>query len=175
VVRGGQIFSEYSSFLCQFLFHQMPHSSIIRGDKTGQLVADVTKWTQSQPIPLNYNYKLCRRCYLAWRCPRCGIISSGILSPLGTAVAFVPAAVDDDCGAVGGMRIGRGNRRKHAPVPLCPPQIPRSEPASNPGRRGGNPQLLLMEYDCLLRPMMCPGCSRLQCWEVAYLGEPIFR
>jgi hypothetical protein len=31
------------------------------------------------------------------------------------------------CGAVGGMRIGRGNqstRRKTAPVPLCRPQIP---------------------------------------------------
>jgi hypothetical protein len=35
--------------------------------------------------------------------------------------------IDDECGAVGGMRIGRGNqstRRKPAPVPLCPPQIP---------------------------------------------------
>jgi hypothetical protein len=34
---------------------------------------------------------------------------------------------DDECGAVGGMRIGRGNpssRRKPAPVPLCSPQIP---------------------------------------------------
>jgi hypothetical protein len=33
----------------------------------------------------------------------------------------------DECGAVGGKRIGRGNRstrRKPAPVPLCPPQIP---------------------------------------------------
>jgi hypothetical protein len=36
----------------------------------------------------------------------------------------------DDCGAVGGMRIGRGNRdtrRKPAPVLLCPPQIPRDQ------------------------------------------------
>jgi hypothetical protein len=35
---------------------------------------------------------------------------------------------DDECGAVSGMRIGRGNlstRRKPAPVPLRPPQIPR--------------------------------------------------
>jgi type IV secretory pathway VirB6-like protein len=33
---------------------------------------------------------------------------------------------DDECGTVGGMRIGRGNRstrRKPAPVPLCPPLI----------------------------------------------------
>jgi hypothetical protein len=33
---------------------------------------------------------------------------------------------DDECGAIGEM-IGRGNRsnrRKPAPVPLCPPQIP---------------------------------------------------
>jgi hypothetical protein len=35
--------------------------------------------------------------------------------------------IDDECGVVGGMRIGRGNRstrRKSAPVPHCPPQIP---------------------------------------------------
>jgi hypothetical protein len=35
--------------------------------------------------------------------------------------------IDNECGEVGGMRIGRGNRntrRKPAPVPLCPPQIP---------------------------------------------------
>jgi hypothetical protein len=34
---------------------------------------------------------------------------------------------DDECGAFGGMRIGRENRRtrrKHFPVPLSPPQIP---------------------------------------------------
>jgi hypothetical protein len=34
---------------------------------------------------------------------------------------------DDECGAVGGMRIGRGNRsirRKAAQGALCPPQIP---------------------------------------------------
>jgi hypothetical protein len=41
---------------------------------------------------------------------------------------YQPRMIDDDeCGAVGGMRIGRGNRstrRKPAPVPLCPPQIP---------------------------------------------------
>jgi hypothetical protein len=53
------------------------------------------------------------------------------MSPLGTAATvwrIVPAQDDsDECGAVGGMRIGRGNRstrRKPAPVPLCPPQIP---------------------------------------------------
>jgi hypothetical protein len=35
--------------------------------------------------------------------------------------------IGDDCGAIGGMRISRGNRstrRKPAPAPLCPPQIP---------------------------------------------------
>jgi hypothetical protein len=45
---------------------------------------------------------------------------------VGHCWTIVPAP-DDDYGAVGGMRIGRGNqstRRKPAPVPLCPPQIP---------------------------------------------------
>jgi hypothetical protein len=34
---------------------------------------------------------------------------------------------DDECGALGGIRIGRGNlssRRKPTPMSLCPPQIP---------------------------------------------------
>jgi hypothetical protein len=34
---------------------------------------------------------------------------------------------EGDCGAIGGTKIGRGNRstqRKPAPAPLCPPQIP---------------------------------------------------
>jgi hypothetical protein len=33
---------------------------------------------------------------------------------------------EGDCGAIGGMKIGRGNRstrRKPAPAPLCLPQI----------------------------------------------------
>jgi hypothetical protein len=52
------------------------------------------------------------------------------LSPLGPAATvwpIVPAPDDSDCGAVGGMQIGRGNRNtlsKQVPVPLCPPQIP---------------------------------------------------
>jgi hypothetical protein len=42
-----------------------------------------------------------------------------------------PRMIDDECEAVGGMRIGRGNRstrRRAAPVPLCLPQIPHDLP-----------------------------------------------
>jgi hypothetical protein len=54
------------------------------------------------------------------------------LSPLGTSATggllYQPRMIDDDdYEAVGGMRIDRGyrsTRRKPAPVPLCPPQIP---------------------------------------------------
>jgi hypothetical protein len=54
------------------------------------------------------------------------------LSPFGTAATtgllHQPQTIDDgDCGAVGGMKIGKRNwstRRKPAPTPLCPPQIP---------------------------------------------------
>jgi hypothetical protein len=53
------------------------------------------------------------------------------LSPLGMSATvgllYQPRMIDDDYGAVDGMRIGRGNRstrRKPVPVPLCPPQIP---------------------------------------------------
>jgi hypothetical protein len=63
------------------------------------------------------------------------IISGVGLSPLGTAATsgllYKPQMVDEgDCGAIGGMKIGRGNRstrRKPAPAPLCPPQIPHDQ------------------------------------------------
>jgi hypothetical protein len=60
------------------------------------------------------------------------ILSGVRLSALGTAATFdllyQPQMIDDgDSGVPGGIKIGRGNRstrRKPAPVPLCPPQIP---------------------------------------------------
>jgi hypothetical protein len=64
------------------------------------------------------------------------IIISGVrLSPLGTTATtgllYQPQMMDDgDCGAIGGLKIGRGNRstrRKPAPVPLCPKQIPHDQ------------------------------------------------
>jgi hypothetical protein len=75
------------------------------------------------------------------------------LSPLGTSATvgllYQPRMIDDDdYGAVGGMRIGRENRstrRKHAPVPLCTPQIPH-DLGSNPGRRGGKPASNRLSY-----------------------------
>jgi hypothetical protein len=58
-----------------------------------------------------------------------------ILGPLGTSATtglfIVPAPGDCDDEAIGGMKIGRGNRstrRKPAPAPLCPPQIPLAIP-----------------------------------------------
>jgi hypothetical protein len=48
---------------------------------------------------------------------------------------------EGDCGAIGGIKIGRGNRStrtKPTPAPLCPPQIPHDQTrARAPGRRGG--------------------------------------
>jgi hypothetical protein len=60
------------------------------------------------------------------------ILSGVRLRSLGTAATtgllYQPHMIDDGhCGAVGGMKFGRGNRstlRKPAAVPLCPPQIP---------------------------------------------------
>jgi hypothetical protein len=61
------------------------------------------------------------------------IIVSGVrLSPLGTAATtcllYQPQMIDDgDCGEIGGIKIGRGNRstrRKPVPAPLCTLQIP---------------------------------------------------
>jgi hypothetical protein len=62
-----------------------------------------------------------------------GVWGSGC--PLGTAATsgllYKPQKIDEgDCGEIGGMKIGRVNRstrRKPAPAPLCPPQIPHNQ------------------------------------------------
>jgi hypothetical protein len=61
----------------------------------------------------------------------CFFLSGVGLSALGTVATsgllYKPQMIDEgDCGAIGGMKIGRGNQstqRKPAPAPLCPPQI----------------------------------------------------
>jgi hypothetical protein len=75
------------------------------------------------------------------------------LGPLGTSATewpIVPAPDDYDDGKFGGMEIGRGNRstrRKPAPAPLCPPQIPLDKTrARTPDRRGGNPATNHLSY-----------------------------
>jgi hypothetical protein len=61
---------------------------------------------------------------------------SGVgLSPLDTATTsgllYKPQMIDEgDCGAIGGVKIGRGNRstrRKPSSAPLCSPQIPHDQ------------------------------------------------
>jgi hypothetical protein len=56
-----------------------------------------------------------------------GGVQMGSLGTSATEWPIVPAPRDYDYGEFGGMKIGRGNRstrRKPAPAPLCPPQIP---------------------------------------------------
>jgi hypothetical protein len=61
------------------------------------------------------------------------------LGPLGTSATSWPilrTPGDYEDGEFGGMMIGKGNRstrRKPAPVPLCPPQIPHDLTECKPG------------------------------------------
>jgi hypothetical protein len=72
-----------------------------------------------------------------------------------TGLLYEPRMIDDECGAVGGMIIGRGNRsirRKSAPVSLWPPQIPhdltwaRTRPAAVGSLSYGTALWLLVYY-----------------------------
>jgi hypothetical protein len=83
------------------------------------------------------------------------IIGGGGTKSLGTAATsgplYKPQMIDeDDCGAIGGMKIGRGNRstrRKPAPAPHCPPQIAHDQTrARTQGRRGGKPATNRLRY-----------------------------
>jgi hypothetical protein len=78
-----------------------------------------------------------------------GTKSLGTVATYG--LLYKPQMIDeDDCGAIGGMKIGRGNRstlRKPAPAPFCPPQIPHDQTwAQTPGRRSGKPATNCMSY-----------------------------
>jgi hypothetical protein len=76
------------------------------------------------------------------------ILEGGVqLGPFGTAVTnrpIVPTPGDYDDGEIGGMMIGRGNRsirRKPAPVPLCPSQIPHAVRTRTRAAAVGNQRL----------------------------------
>jgi hypothetical protein len=81
--------------------------------------------------------------FVGWDCPLGTVASSGLL--------YKPQMIDGgDCGAIAGMKIGRGNRstrRKTAPAPLCPPQIPHDQTrARTPGRLDGKPATNSLSY-----------------------------
>jgi hypothetical protein len=66
-----------------------------------------------------------------------------------TGLLYQTQMIDDECGAVGRMRSGRGNRsirRKPAPMPLCLPQIPH-DLSSNPGSRCVKPAWAMTRPD----------------------------
>jgi hypothetical protein len=58
-----------------------------------------------------------------------------------TGLLYQPRLIDDECGAVGVMRIGRGNRSTTNPT------------WPDPGRRGGKPATNLLRYGTA-RPML---------------------
>jgi hypothetical protein len=85
-----------------------------------------------------------------------GIVGGGVqLGPLGIAPAnrpIVPAPGDYEDGEIGGMIVGKGNRRtrrKPAPVPLCPPQTHMLS-GRYPDRRVGNPATNCLSYGTAL-------------------------
>jgi hypothetical protein len=77
-------------------------------------------------------------------------------SAANSGLLYKPQMIDeDDCGAIGGMKIGRGNRstrRKPASAPLCPPQIPHDQTrVRTPDGRGGKPATNRLSYGAALQ------------------------
>jgi hypothetical protein len=63
---------------------------------------------------------------IAWQLMFIIIIISGVRLSLLVLRSQPQMIGDGNCGEIGGMKIGRGNRstrRKPVPAPLCPPQI----------------------------------------------------
>jgi hypothetical protein len=84
------------------------------------------------------------------------IIIAGVrISPLGSAATTGPfyqpqMIYDGDCGAIGGMKIGKGKAKysektcPSATLSTTNPTWP--DPGSNPGRRGGKPATNRLSY-----------------------------
>jgi hypothetical protein len=98
------------------------------------------------------------------------IVSGVRLSPLGTAATtgllYQPQMIDDgDCLEIGGMKIGRGNRstrRKPAPAPLCPPQIPHDQTRARTRAAAMGSQRLAAW--AMARPLVWSSYCRLPHW-----------
>jgi hypothetical protein len=90
-----------------------------------------------------------------------------------TALLYQPRIIGDgDCGEIGGMKIGRGNRttrRKPAPVPLCPPQTPHATRMRTRAAAVGSQRLTAWT---MARPRMKFGreTSRLRIWLLTVLN-----
>jgi hypothetical protein len=80
-------------------------------------------------------------------------------SPFGTAATVWPVVPvrddDDECGAVGGMRIDRGKSKysektfPNATSSTTDPSLP--DPSSNPGLRGWKPTTNRLSYDTAMK------------------------
>jgi hypothetical protein len=76
------------------------------------------------------------------------------LSPLGTAATsgllYQPQMIDEgDCGAIGEMKIGRGNQSTGRNLPqrhFVHHKFHMTRPGLNPGRRGGKPATNRLSY-----------------------------
>jgi hypothetical protein len=104
------------------------------------------------------------------------IVLSGVgLSPLGTAATtgllYQPQMIDDgDCGAIGGMKIGRGNRstrRKLTPPPHCLPHIPHDQTQARTSTAVGSQRLIAW---AMARPDVANDAlsNRFSCQYVEY-------
>jgi hypothetical protein len=91
-----------------------------------------------------------------------------------TGLLYQPRPIDDECRAVGGMRIVMGNRstwRKPAPVPLCPPHIPHDlNWARTRAAAVGNRRLTAW---AMARPKLCL-CYLKSSWMSRHLAHRVF-
>jgi hypothetical protein len=94
---------------------------------------------------------------------------------LGTAATsglfYKPQMIDEgDCGAIGGIKIGRGNRstrRKPAPTPLCPPQIPHDQNRARTRAAAVGSQRLTLE---LILQITCTGERGFK-FQITFVSE----
>jgi hypothetical protein len=91
-----------------------------------------------------------------------------------TGLLYQPRMIDEECGAVVGMRISKGNRstrRKPAPVPFCPPKILQDlTRARTRACFGGKPATNCLSYgSATIFVLISPLSASFSAWVVHFV------
>jgi hypothetical protein len=85
---------------------------------------------------------------------------------------IVPSPGDCEDAKFGGIKIGRGNRstrRKPAPAPLCPPQVPLEQTRARTRAAAVGSSF---SYGAAIS-RLCPRCFRLSCYVMLWVSSSV--
>jgi hypothetical protein len=126
----------------------IPNNEIRPTSKAGFDKIDITRLDPSRPYRVLTTFLS-------------GVRQSPLVTAATTGLLYQPQMIDDgDCGVIGGIKIGMGNRSTRKTYPSATlstinPTWP--DPSYNLGRRGGNPATNCLSYGTAIAVKMPPS------------------